>query len=102
LNNSFKEKSQELDRNDDLAHFRNHFHFPEKKGKPSIYLCGNSLGLQPTAAQEIIEEELKKWRENGVEGHFTGNKPWVNYHQNSKKTLAKLVGAKEEDRKSVV
>ena len=32
-----------------------------------------------------------------MEGHFTGDRPWVSYHQNSKGTLAKLTGAHEDE-----
>lgn len=28
-----------------------------------IYLCGNSLGLQPKTIKPLIEGELKKWAE---------------------------------------
>ncbi|MEM7296696.1 MAG: kynureninase, partial [Bacteroidota bacterium] len=65
--------------------------------KSCIYLCGNSLGLQPDTTQKYINEELEHWRENGVEGHFTGNRPWVSYHKNTKKFLANLVGANEDE-----
>jgi kynureninase len=27
----------------------------------AIYLCGNSLGLQPKASREFINKELDKW-----------------------------------------
>jgi kynureninase len=29
--------------------------------KPCVYLCGNSLGLQPAAVREYVCEELDKW-----------------------------------------
>ncbi len=87
------EKANKLDSSDALSRFKSEFYFPERNGKPCIYLCGNSLGLQPKRTELFIEEELKNWREKGVEGHFTGNKPWVSYHQNSKSSLGRMVGA---------
>ena len=86
-------KAGELDSTDSLSSFRSQFYFPQRDGKDCIYLCGNSLGLQPKTTSEFVNQELKNWRERGVEGHFTGDKPWVSYHKNSKSTLAKIVGA---------
>lgn len=93
MNELYQQNAKDLDGSDALAHFRSHFHFPQKDGKPCIYLCGNSLGLQPDTTQEFIDDELNHWRTYGVEGHFTGSKPWVSYHQNSKESLSRLVGA---------
>lgn len=90
-------RAQELDSSDSLSSFRSQFHFPIKDGKNCIYLCGNSLGLQPKTTSAFVNEELKNWQERGVEGHFTGNKPWVSYHTNSKPILAKMVGALETE-----
>ena len=39
-------------------------------GSECVYLCGNSLGLQPKGTRACIAEELDKWAEFGVEGHF--------------------------------
>jgi kynureninase len=44
----------------------------------SVYLCGNSLGLQPRRAQVYLQEEMTKWAQCGVEGHFRGARPWAN------------------------
>lgn len=94
---NLKEKAKELDSSDELGKFRHQFHFPQKNGKDCIYLCGNSLGLQPKNVEKYVQEEMKNWREKGVEGHFTGDKPWVSYHLNSKRSLAKLVGANDTE-----
>jgi len=82
-----------LDQEDPLATFRSKFHFPKKNDQTCIYLCGNSLGLQPKTTEAFVQEELKNWQEKGVEGHFTGDRPWVSYHQNTKPYLAQIVGA---------
>ncbi|MDE0472231.1 MAG: kynureninase [Ekhidna sp.] len=95
--NDLKEKAKKLDETDVLAQYRNQFHLPQKEGKPCIYFCGNSLGLQPKSTQTFIEHELEKWRNKGVEGHFTGEKPWVAYHTNSKSSLSQILGAKQHE-----
>ena len=65
------EYAQQLDQNDDLKSLRSQFHLPmQEGGKPFIYLCGNSLGLQPKSTKSHIEQELKDWKNLGVEGHF--------------------------------
>lgn len=84
-----------LDGADPLASFRNDFHFPkDKQGKPLIYFCGNSLGLQPKRTREFIENELEDWATFGVEGHFGARKPWLPYHELLTEPMARVVGAK--------
>lgn len=85
--------AHDQDLKDPLAFFRNKFHFPQRNGGDCIYFCGNSLGLQPKNAVDELNIELKSWKENGVEGHFSGERPWVKYHEYTKKSLARLVGA---------
>jgi kynureninase len=77
--------------------FRNRFFIPAINGQECIYFCGNSLGLQPKSVQTLIAAELKQWENLGVEGHFKGEKPWMQYHKFAKKTTAKLVGANESE-----
>ncbi len=90
-------RAKALDSEDSLSSFRSQFHFPKRKDRDCIYLCGNSLGLQPKLTADFVNTELKNWQERGVEGHFTGDKPWVSYHKNSKSSLAKIVGAHEHE-----
>ena len=62
-----------LDELDNLSGFRKEFFIPKnEKNEEVIYLCGNSLGLQPKATRLYIENHLKKWENEGVEGHFSG------------------------------
>ncbi len=89
--------AQQLDKQDKLARFRNEFHLLQKDGKPVIYLCGNSLGLQPKRVREAINQELKDWAELGVEGHFAGKNPWMYYHHFLTEKAAKVVGAKPSE-----
>ena len=86
--------AQNMDAQDALAAFRDEFYFPQHKGKPVIYLTGNSLGLQPKSAQKAIQTELDDWAKYGVEGHFEGTNPWFNYHSFLTEHTATLVGAK--------
>jgi kynureninase len=89
--------AREMDAKDSLAKFRDQFYIPQKDGKPMIYLCGNSLGLQPKNARAAIEQELKDWAELGVEGHFKGQNPWMFYHHFLTEKAAKVVGAKPSE-----
>jgi kynureninase len=83
-----------LDKRDSLKKFRKQFYIPKNKGKEVVYFTGNSLGLQPLSTQKFIQQELKDWATLGVEGHLHAKRPWLYYHHFSKKSLAKLVGAK--------
>ena len=85
--------AKEMDEKDELKTFRSQFYIPQHNGKDQIYLCGNSLGLQPKSAKEAIDQELKDWAELGVEGHFRGKNPWMYYHHFLTEKAAKVVGA---------
>lgn len=88
-------KYQELDAADTLANYRSRFHIPPTaEGKDCIYLCGNSLGLQPKATATALMQELTDWQNLGVEGHFHAKSPWMPYHEFLTASYAKLVGAK--------
>ena len=88
------EFADRLDAGDSLAAMRSHFHIPPHDNGEAIYLCGNSLGLQPKGAQQLLEEELEDWRRYGVEGHFNARRPWMPYHERFAEPLAELTGAK--------
>ncbi|HEY9870709.1 MAG TPA: kynureninase, partial [Candidatus Obscuribacterales bacterium] len=84
-----------LDAADPLREYRAMFHIPlAPDGKESVYLAGNSLGLQPKKAKQYIDEELEDWAKLGVEGHFAARHPWLPYHENLTDMTARLVGAK--------
>ncbi len=89
--------ARSLDKADPLAHFRSKYHIPKINGKTCIYLCGNSLGLQPKSTKKHIRQELLDWKELGVEGHFHGKFPWFSYHHFVNKEAAKIVGAKPSE-----
>jgi len=86
--------AQSLDQADPLKNYRDQFYMPQVNGKDAVYLCGNSLGLQPKAAKAAIEVELEDWALLGVEGHFHGRNPWMHYHEFLTEKVARLVGAK--------
>ncbi|WP_438710074.1 kynureninase [Aquimarina muelleri] len=88
------EYAKELDKKDKISHYRNQFHIPkDKDGKDWIYMCGNSLGLQPKTTQQYIQQELNDWANFGVEGHFEAKNPWMPYHEFLTDAMAKVVGA---------
>lgn len=92
------EYAKKQDADDALASFRNKFHIPkDATGKELIYLCGNSLGLQPKITSEYIKEELADWANLGVEGHVEGKHPWLPYHEFLTENMAKIVGAKPSE-----
>jgi kynureninase len=77
--------------------YRNQFHIPQVNGQDSIYLCGNSLGLQPKKVKEYVNEELEDWATLGVEGHLHARHPWLPYHEFLTKSVARLVGANQSE-----
>lgn len=87
-----------LDRDDPLADFRGRFRIPERSdGSAVTYLCGNSLGLQPTSAGAAIRQELDDWARLAVDAHFEGRTPWYSYHTVFREPTARLVGARSEE-----
>ncbi len=93
-----KEFAAAMDSADELKGFRDEFHFPPTpSGEKTIYLCGNSLGIQPKNTLPYINEELLKWQKYGVEGHFPDvnpERPWVTADEHCRDDMANIVGAK--------
>ena len=88
----------ELDAKDELRNYRNEFHIPlQKNGDPHVYMCGNSLGLQPKRTKQFLNQELDDWATFGVEGHFHAKNPWLPYHEFLAESYAKIVGAKSSE-----
>ena len=83
-----------LDRGDPLRRFRDEFHVPRSEaGEEEIYFVGNSLGLLPRRTPKYVEEELEKWKRLAVKAHFSGQHPWMPYHEFLAEPMARLVGA---------
>jgi kynureninase len=79
---------------DPLAHFRERFHIPKMPdGLDCIYLCGQSLGLQPKSAREYVEQELQDWARLGVDGQLHARNPWIPYHEILTAPISRLAGA---------
>lgn len=93
----FSEAARRHDALDDLAAFRDRFHMPPHGDGDTLYFTGNSLGLQPVGARDIIDGELEDWQRFGVEAHFEGRRPWVTYHREATADLAAIVGAQPEE-----
>jgi len=86
--------AQQLDTEDPLRSFRDRFHLPlGKNGEPLIYFAGNSLGLMPKSAREIVEQELDDWADLGVDAHLKAKTLWYSYHETLREPAARLVGA---------
>src|SRR5947207_7384342 len=88
----------QLDTDDPLRSFREKFHLPlGKDGKPLIYLAGNSLGLMPKSAKEIVEQELDDWATLAVDAHLEAKTPWYSYHETLRGPAARLIGAQPNE-----
>jgi kynureninase len=86
------------DADDPLAEYRDAFAFPETdSGDEAIYLCGNSLGLQPESARDVVDRELDKWADRAVDGHFSGEQPWESFHSPLSEPMAEIVGARPDE-----
>jgi kynureninase len=112
-----KEHAVSLDAQDPLRHLRNEFLIPSKADlqrptlanpkpdedpTPSIYLCGNSLGLQPERTKDRISSFLTAWSTKAVTGHFKGHSdsplpPFVDADDYAAKLMAPIVGAREDE-----
>src|SRR5207237_10672229 len=89
--------ARQLDGEDPLGSFRDKFHLPlGTDGKPLIYLAGNSLGLMPKTARQIVEQELDDWAKLGVDAHLEGQTPWYSCHETLRAPAGRLVVAKPD------
>ncbi|KAI1618614.1 kynureninase 1 [Exophiala viscosa] len=106
-----------LDETDPLSTFRSNFYIPtladlkrqtlikppeEEPSQPCTYLCGNSLGLQPTRTADLISAFLTQWRTRAVTGHFTDLPdsplpPFLDIDDHAAMLMAPIVGAVEAE-----
>ncbi|KAK0646551.1 pyridoxal phosphate-dependent transferase [Cercophora newfieldiana] len=118
--------ARELDKKDELASLRSEFNIPTKTeiastrlvdpaaasasdddannaaAEKCVYLCGNSLGLQPKRTPTRISQYLATWATQGVQGHF---KPldgsplptWLDADARAAELIAPIVGASEAE-----
>ena len=105
--------AEHLDASDPLRHLRAEFLIPsqvdlkrptlsipssEPHSEPSIYLCGNSLGVQPRRTQERVLSCLTAWATKGVTGHFTEHEDskmpgFMHADEYAARLMAPIVGA---------
>ncbi|KAI9700751.1 MAG: Kynureninase (L-kynurenine hydrolase) [Candelina mexicana] len=112
-----KEFAKSLDAEDPLRNLRGEFIIPSKgelkseqlfgqgistegstTHEPCIYLCGNSLGLQPRRTSDRISAHLKAWSSKGVYGHFKSHEdsplpPFLNVDEDAAEKMSKIIGA---------
>ena len=69
----------------------------DENGNELIYLCGNSLGLQPKRTKAYLNQELEDWAKLGVEGHEHAKNPWMPYHEFLSESYSKIVGGKKSE-----
>ena len=87
-----------LDKQDPLGAMRDAFMLPlQENGQPCYYFTGNSLGLQPKLARSYVAQMMDDWARLGVRGHFSGDWPWMPYHEFLTDTAAMLTGAKTDE-----
>jgi kynureninase len=83
-----EEYARTLDEDDPLS-FRDRFFIPES----TIYLNGNSLGLQSKDAQQCVQRVLDEWKTLGIGGWLEGDPPWFYYAETLGAKASGLVGA---------
>jgi kynureninase len=93
-----REHAHALDAADPLRAWQDRFVVPHSAdGRELVYLCGHSLGAQPTLAADYVEEIMRDWRSLGVDGHFAAHRPWLTYPERLAPALARLVGASPQE-----
>ena len=93
-----REHARALDAADPLRAWRDRFVLPHSaEGRELVYLCGHSLGAQPTLAADYVEEIMRDWRSLGVDGHFAARRPWLSYPERLAPALARLAGARPQE-----
>src|SRR3954453_3801745 len=79
-----------LDAADELAAFRERFHFGDADVRGRIYLDGNSLGRLPLATREALRGHVDAWGERLV----TGWQDWIDAPRQVGDVLAGVLGAR--------
>ncbi|CAM3188738.1 kynureninase [Filibacter tadaridae] len=82
------EYAQLLDKQDDLAAYRQEFYLQEN----TLYMDGNSLGLLSKRAERTLFDLLNSWKTLGIEGWTEGDNPWFYLSESVGGKMAPLVG----------
>jgi kynureninase len=90
-----KKLAEALDDRDQLAPYRDEFIIPNNG--ECLYLCTNSLGLQPKRLGEDMKGVLAKWGQEGVTSWFRGEAPFATADDRVLDGLSALVGAKKHE-----
>jgi kynureninase len=89
------EAARARDAADPASARRAEFHVPRTAdGRETIYLCGNSLGLQPRRAAADVAAFMGEWQRLGVLGYHDPDADWLNLHERLGPTAAALAGAR--------
>jgi kynureninase len=88
-----REFALELDAADPLAQFRSRFAIPDN----TIYFDGNSLGLMPTAAADVVQRVIAEWKHQAINAWMDGDKPWFSFAERLGAQMAQLVGAEPDE-----
>tara|TARA_R110002110_G_scaffold404606_1_gene623056 strand:- start:63181 stop:64452 length:1272 start_codon:yes stop_codon:yes gene_type:complete len=86
-----------LDSQDPLKEFKDKFLIPYVNERPQIYFSGNSLGLQPRALSDQLQNELDRWHQYGAKAYSESDRPWLNLSESLQAPIANLVGAKPDE-----
>jgi kynureninase len=96
---TYEAKALELDAQDPLRGYREHFVFPKDvRGNPQIYFCNNSLGLPAKAAIKKMNVQMQAWADYGVEGWFNKDINWyTGFDKALRDPLSRLLGASYDE-----
>lgn len=85
--------ARQMDQEDSLSEYRDHFFIPGN----TIYVDGNSLGLMSKEAEYALRRVINEWRDLAIKGWLDAKTPWFTMAEEVGKKAAGLVGAKPEE-----
>lgn len=91
-------EARALDAKDPLTALRGRFHYPDPvtpDAPETIYLTGNSLGLQPRAARRAIENRIAQWDALAVRAWHDAD--WMDLERKLAHLMTPLVGARPDE-----
>ncbi len=88
-----KNFARQMDQNDPLSNYRNHFFIPDG----SLYMDGNSLGLLSKESEYSLKRVFNEWRDLAINGWLNAKLPWFYFAERIGEKAADLVGATPEE-----